>query len=61
MTKTMKRQAIRLKRRKTKARPIKHVAKASNKPAKRAGGHEALLAELRRRLLEISDLSFAGA
>jgi carboxypeptidase Taq len=64
MTKTMKRQAIRLKRRKTKARPIKRVAKASNKPAKRAGGQkstEAMLAELKRRLLEISDLSFAGA
>jgi carboxypeptidase Taq len=64
MTKTTKRHAIRPKRRKTKARPIKRIAKASNNTAKRARAlksTEALLSELKHRLLEISDLSFAGA
>jgi carboxypeptidase Taq len=65
MTKTTKHQAIRLKRRQTKARarPIKRVAN-SNKPPKRARGlqsTQAMLGELKRRLLEISDLNFAGA
>jgi carboxypeptidase Taq len=65
MTKTTKHQAIRLKRRQTKARgrSIKPIAN-SNKPTKRARGlqsTEAMLGELKRRLLEISDLNFAGA
>src|SRR5215475_3489968 len=66
MTRTAKHQAITLKRRKTKAkaRPIKRLAQASNKAAQRARGAKstaALLSELKRRLLEISDLNFAGA
>jgi carboxypeptidase Taq len=66
MTKTTKTSAIRFKRRKTKAtaRPVKRAAKASNKPAKRTRGRqstEAMLSELKRRLLEISDLNFSGA
>jgi carboxypeptidase Taq len=65
MTKTTTTKA-KLKRRKAKAagRPTKRVAKASNKPVKRAPGRrstEAMLSELKRRLLEISDLNFAGA
>jgi carboxypeptidase Taq len=64
MTKTTKHHAIRPKRRKTEARPVKRMGKASNNKAKRARGlksTEALLSELKRRLLEISDLNFAGA
>jgi carboxypeptidase Taq len=65
MTKTTKTKAIKPKRRKTKAaaRPIKRVAKASNGPPKRTPGRstEAMLSELKSRLLEISDLNFAGA
>jgi carboxypeptidase Taq len=64
MTKTTKHHAIRPKRRKTEARPVKRMGKASNNKANRARGlksTEALLSELKRRLLEISDLNFAGA
>jgi carboxypeptidase Taq len=66
MTKTTKSKSIRLRRHKTKtmARPVKRVVKASGKPMKRRRGHrliEATLAELKRRLIEISDLNFAGA
>jgi carboxypeptidase Taq len=45
-------------------RPLKRTTKASKKLSKRSHGRqtaEARLAELKRRLLEISDLSFAGA
>jgi carboxypeptidase Taq len=65
MTKTTKHQAASLKRRRQKkASPIKRTAKAPNEPAQRARGlesTEAMLCELRHRLLQISDLSFAGA
>jgi carboxypeptidase Taq len=66
MTKTSKTKSIGRKRRKTKtvARPRKRTIKASNKPAKRPRNRqstEATLAELKRRLMEISDLNFAGA
>jgi carboxypeptidase Taq len=66
MTRTTKPLPIKLKRRETKAkaRPIKRMAKASHKPSKRAGklkSTQAMLSELKRRLLEISDLNFAGA
>jgi carboxypeptidase Taq len=65
MTKTTKTKA-RLKRRKPKtaARPVRRMAKASNTPAKRTRGRqptEAMLSELKHKLLEISDLNFAGA
>ena len=64
MTKTTKHQAVRLKQRRKKPSPIKRMARASNEPAKRARGvksTEAMLSELRRRLLQISDLNHAGA
>jgi len=66
MTKTAKTKSISLKRHKTKTagRPIKRMVKASNKPAKRPRGRqstETALSELKRRLMEISDLNFAGA
>src|SRR5262249_10624502 len=66
MTKTTKRKSIRLKRRKikTKARAIKRMVKASNKAVKRPRSYqstEAMLAELKRWLMEISDLNCAGA
>jgi carboxypeptidase Taq len=65
MTKTTKHQAASLKRRRQKkASPIKRTAKGPNEPAQRARGlesTEAMLCELRHRLLQISDLNFAGA
>ena len=47
-----------------KTKSIRRTVKASNKPAKHPHGRqstETKLAELRRRLMEISDLNFAGA
>src|SRR5262249_38788684 len=66
MTKTTKAKSIKFKRHRTKtaARSIKPVAKASNKPVKHRRGSrsaEAMLSELKHRLMEISDLNFAGA
>src|SRR5260370_256665 len=66
MTETTKTRSIGLKRHKAKsmARPVKRKVKASKKPVKRPRGRqttESALAELKRRLLEISDLNFAGA
>jgi len=66
MSKTTKTKFVRRKRSKTKtvARPRKRAVKASNKSAKRSRSRrstEATLAELKRRLMEISDLNFAGA
>jgi carboxypeptidase Taq len=65
MTKTAKTKSIRHQRNtKTLGRPIKRTVKASDKPRKRRTGRqliEAMLAEVKRRLMEISDLNFAGA
>lgn len=66
MTRTAKTKSITLKRRKTKtmARTGKPMVKASDKPVKRSHSRqttEAKLTELKRRLLEIDDLNFAGA
>jgi len=64
MTKTTKTKSIRLKRPKTKARRIKRTVKVSTRPAKRPRGRqstETMLSELKRRLMEISDLNCAGA
>jgi carboxypeptidase Taq len=66
MTKTMKTRSITRKGPKTKTvgRPIKRMVKASNQPRKRRTGRqliEAILTEVKRRLMEISDLNFAGA
>jgi len=66
MTKTAKAKSIRRQRRKAKTvgRPIKRMVKASDKPVKRPRGRQstdAALAELKRRLLEISHVNFAGA
>ena len=66
MPKTTKTKSIRRKRGKTKTvgRPIKRLVKASNKSANRPRGRqsiETILSELKRRLLEIGDLNFAGA
>jgi carboxypeptidase Taq len=66
MTKTTKSKSTRRKRpqAKTLARARKRTAKASSRPAKRPQNRqssEAALAELKRRLMETSDLNFAGA
>src|SRR5262249_31845438 len=45
-------------------RPVKSMVKTSNEPRKRRTGRqliEAMLEEVKRRLMEISDLNFAGA
>src|SRR5215467_1194420 len=66
MTKTAKTKSIRGKRPKTKTvgPSIEPIVKASSEPRKRRTGRqliEGLLDEVKRRLLEISDLNFAGA
>jgi carboxypeptidase Taq len=73
MTKTAKTKSVGRKRPKTKtvSRPIKRLdkasnepVKASNEPRKRKTGRqliESILDEVKRRLMEISDLNFAGA
>jgi len=66
MPKTAKSKSVSPKRRTTKTAPrhIKRGVKASDKPVKRRRGGqstEAPLAELKRRLMEISDLNCAGA
>src|SRR5579871_3081381 len=69
--KTMKSKSVRLNRRKATARRAKRVGKTAAKVVKRARARvkpargrqsaEAMLSELKRRLMEISDLNFAGA
>jgi len=66
MAKTTKTKSVRFKPHKTNtvARPVKAMAKASKQPMKRPHGRqstEAMLSELKQRLMEISDLNFAGA
>ncbi len=67
----MKSKSVRLNRRKATARRAKRVGKTAAKVVKRARARvkpargrqsaEAMLSELKRRLMEISDLNFAGA
>src|SRR5262252_1010147 len=66
MTKTAKTKSIRGKRPKTKTvgPSIEPIVKASSEPRKRRTGRqliEGLLDEVKHRLMEISDLNFAGA
>src|SRR5215470_12031271 len=66
VTPMAKTKSVRLKRYKAKtvARPVKPMSQASKQPTKGAHGRqstEAMLGELKDRLMEISDLNFTGA